>query len=140
MTTQPQKRRRNGPNSMGEKLSTWEALSTRAKPQLADNPLAAADQAAMDGVIAGIKAANAEQDALTAKLRDSVSGRQKMQKEGQRLHNRLISHLRSKLGPESELLREFGIKPQGSRPRKKPASGGQTPDSQPPGAAEARKP
>jgi len=125
---------------MGEKLSSWEALSTRAKPHLADNPQATADQAAFDTLIAEIKLANAEQDGLTAKLRDSVHSRQAMQKEGRRMHNHLISHLRSKLGPDSELLREFGIKPLAGRTRRKSTAGGQPTTPPPSGGPELHKP
>ena len=108
MTTTPKKRqRRIGPHSQGETMSHWEALSTAARPHLSDNPQSAANQAAFDAMIAQIKLANAEQEGLTARLRDSIRSRQVMQKEGRRLRNHLASHLRAKLGPDSELLREF---------------------------------
>jgi hypothetical protein len=128
MTTTPKpSRRRNGPKSLGETMSSWEALSTTAKSQLADNPRAASDQAAFEALIAEIKVANAEQEGLNAKLRDSIRGRQEMAKQARLLRNHLVSHLQSKLGPESELLREFGLRPKGRRVRRKTAPGTPTP-------------
>ena len=112
--TKPQ-RRRNGPKSNGETLTVFEALSTTAKSQLADNPQAAADQAAFAEHIANIKAANAEQDSLTAKLRDSIKTRQELMREARILRNHLVAHLQSKFGPDSEMLREFGLRPKGLR-------------------------
>ncbi|MEA2693021.1 MAG: hypothetical protein QOJ16_2408 [Acidobacteriota bacterium] len=142
MTTTPKPRkRRSGPNSMGETMSSWEALSTTAKSHLADNPQAAANQAAFEALIAQIKAANAEQEGLNARLRDSIHSRQEMQKQGRSLRNHLASHLRSKLGPESDLLREFGIPPLGRRVRRKSPAG--APTSTPPptgGGPESQKP
>jgi len=114
MTTTPKKRRRRtGPRSRGETMSQWEALSMAARPHLADNPRSAADQAAFDALIAQIKLANAEQEGLTARLRDSIRGRQALQREGRKLRNHLASHLRAKLGPGSKLLRELGLRPRG---------------------------
>jgi hypothetical protein len=123
MTTTPkQRRQRTGPNSQGETLTVWDALSTAAKPQLADIPQAAADQAAFEGHIADIKVANAEQESLIAKLRDSYKTRREMAKQARILRNRIVSHLQSKFGPDSERLREFGLRPKGRSVRRKAAA------------------
>jgi hypothetical protein len=123
MTTPPKQRRaRTGPNSQGETLTVWDALSTAAKPHLADNPQAAADQTALEGAIADIKAANAEQESLTARLRDSIKTRQEKAKQARILRNRIVTHLQSKFGPDSERLREFGLRPKGRVRRKSAAN------------------
>jgi hypothetical protein len=139
--TKTPRKRRTGPNSFGEKIATWDALSTAAKPHLTDNPQATADQAGFETLIGQIKVLAAEQEALTAQLRDANKSRQAAQKQGHRMRNHLVSHLKSKFGPDSEMLREFGLRPQGRRVRRKSPAG--TPTSTPPptgGGPESQKP
>jgi hypothetical protein len=130
-TTKTSRKRRKGPNSFGEKISTWEALSTAAKPHLTENPQAAADQSAFEAVIGQVKILAAEEESLTAQLRDANKSRQAAENQGKRLRHHLVSHLKSKFGPDNEMLREFGLRPQGRRVRRKSAAGAPTTDPQP---------
>jgi hypothetical protein len=84
-TTKTQRKRRQGSNSFGEKISTWEALSTAAKPHLTDNPQAAVDQGGFETLIGQIKILAAEQEALTAQLRDATKSRLAAEKQGVRI-------------------------------------------------------
>jgi hypothetical protein len=115
MTSTPKARRRRTTKTQDETLASWEALSTTAKAQLADNPQAASDQAALEAIIGQVKAANVDQDALNAKLRDSIRSRKEMTAQGSKLRSRLVAHLQSKFGPDSEMLREFGLRPKSLR-------------------------
>jgi hypothetical protein len=139
MTTPTKPRqRRIGPKSSGETLTVWDALSTTAKSQLSDNPQAMADQTSFAAAITDIKAANALQDSLTAQLRDSIRNRQTRAREARVLRNRIVAHLQSKFGPDSEMLRQFGLRPTGRRkstpatptiiPAPVPAPGGSVPE------------
>jgi hypothetical protein len=142
MTTPTKPRqRRIGPKSSGETLTVWDALSTTAKSELSDIPQAAADQASFEGAIADIKTANALQDSLTAQLRDSIKSRQEKTRQARVLRNRVVAHLQSKFGPDSERMRQFGLRPKGLANRRKsapatpaivpapvPATGGSVPE------------
>ena len=124
-------KRRQGTKSFGEKIAKWEAMSTAAKPHLTDNPQAVTDQAAFEAVIGQIKTLAAEQESLTAQVRDATRSRQMAETQALRLRNHLASHLQSKFGPDSEMLREFGLRPKGRRVRRKSLAGVPTPAPQP---------
>jgi len=142
-TPTPQTKRRRPVSTAGERMANWDAFSSAVKSQLADLPQAAGDQASFETIVGQLKAAKGEQDALTGKLRESVRIQKDLTAQGRQVRNRLVGHIRSKFGLDSEALHQFGLRPRPSARRKPAATDGtgQAPPAAVPAASpEVKKP
>ncbi len=107
------------PNSLAERLKGWILLRDRMKPILADVPHLQADFAAFETELATLISLDQQQESITARLRDTTKLRGQSDVRVNKLRNRLAPGLQAHLGPDSELLLEFGITPRKRRRRRK---------------------
>jgi len=112
----------------------WDVLNANLKTHLEELPRLTDGQAELEKLINEDLALVAQQSQLTAKARDIVVQRRALAKEGNRLREFLAAGLRHRLGPESQKLVEFGVKPQARKKKKKSpdTNGGGEPPVTPP--------
>ena len=112
--------RRRGPGSLGETVAQWKKLSSNTRLLLTvASPQVAADLALFEELITKVEGSMAEQDVLSGRASILVQQRKLDVASTRVVRNRVVAHVQSRLGPESEQLREFGLRPrqQKSRPR-----------------------
>jgi hypothetical protein len=112
--------RRRGPGSLGETVAKWKQLASNTRLLLTDaSSQVAADLARFEELIAKVEGSMAEQNVLSGRATILVQQRKLDVADTRVVRNRMVAHVQSRLGPESEQLREFGLKPrqQKTRPR-----------------------
>lgn len=106
--------------SFKEKLQMWKLMSNNARPHLEANPQLRADQAALEALLAQGESLDFQQGVQTAALRQTNEDRRNLQKQGDRLHEKLATGLKHVFGVDNKQLIEFGVKPKAERRRKAP--------------------
>lgn len=101
-------------------LSRWDALNTNLKPRLQELPELGKVQKQLEETLAEGLTLAAQQNQLTAALRDLVVRRNELEQRGTGLRQYVEAALRHELGPKSMKLVEFDVRPRGRR--RKPAS------------------
>ncbi len=94
-----------------EKLVDWQTMFDNLDPKLADMPQFTADHAALGAILTQGRDLEKRQDAARSELRDINQQRKEMIQNGADLRDRLARGLQGVLGPKSERLIEFGVKP-----------------------------
>jgi len=97
-----------------QKVADWQVLVDNVTPHLTDMPQLAADHTALSDVLARVRTLESQQEIQKGLLRDTNQQRKLMATQGGDIEARLRASLRGALGPQSEQLVQFGIKP---RPR-----------------------
>lgn len=104
--------RRTGPGSLGETVAKWKKLASNTRQLLGDaSPQLATDLAMLEEMIAKVEGSMAEQDILSGRATILVKQRGQDVASTRIVRNRVVAHVQARLGPESEQLREFGLKP-----------------------------
>jgi hypothetical protein len=100
------------------KVSTWEMISTNAKPHITDMPFLQPVVSDLDGLIAEAKGLDSDQEVARKQLADITHRRQELERNGETLRARISAYLKGSFGYTSDQLIQFGIKPRPSRKKK----------------------
>ena len=116
--------------SLLEKIGNWEILATNLSEDLEEQPSLRELHVAFTGLIGRAKEFESRREAHKGQLRETNAERRKIEREGFELNRRLRALLQGQLGPSSEKLVRYGLKPRPVRSvrRKKPG----TPTTPPP--------
>ena len=96
--------------SFANQMSALEQLDSGLTANAADLAFLAEDQAALQGLITQIKAADDEQEALKAQVQAKTQELEGLIADARALESRLRASLKGKYGAKNEILESFGIK------------------------------
>jgi hypothetical protein len=106
-------------NSLRENFLRWEGLATNARLHQADIANLESYLTPFEEVLGRIRTSLFEQDVQAAKARDLVKSRKADLVRARDLRKRVTGLIKVHFGTDSEMLREFGMKPE-TRGRRKP--------------------
>ena len=96
--------------SFANQVNALEQLDSGLSANAADLAFLVEDQAALQGLIAQIKAADDEQEALKAQVQAKTQELDGLIADARALESRLRASLKGKYGAKNEMLEAFGIK------------------------------
>lgn len=125
----PAKGANRGQTTLAAKIDKMQTLVDNLAPKIDAFPGLQSQFAQLQGMLASAKALRNRLKTLAADSADAISQRNQMIAESESLFQRVQLGLQSVHGPKSDRLREFGLKPRGSRTGRPK---GQNPDTPPP--------
>jgi hypothetical protein len=105
-------------SSHADVVDDWEGLLTAARNQVEKLPDIGRHISALELVLGQTKAMKAQQDSFTAARQEATQELKKLVAEGRDLAIRLRGAVKAEIGPRSERLVQFNMKPIRKRPRK----------------------
>lgn len=105
-------------SSHADVVDDWEGLLTAARNQVEKLPDVGRHISALELVLGQTKAMKAQQDSFTAARQEATQELKKLVAEGRDLAIRLRGAVKAEIGPRSERLVQFNMKPIRKRSRK----------------------
>lgn len=105
--------------SIADKITRWKSLADAMRPRLEEFPHLKEEHTELVTAVQSMEALIVDEDAFTARLRDTIVKRRDTQTRCVDIAARCITGLQSRYGKRSQDLRTFGIGPLSRRRRKK---------------------
>ncbi len=105
--------------SIADKVTRWKSLADAMRPRLEEFPHLKEEHGELVAAVEAIEALIVDEDAYTARLRDTIARRRETQTRCVDIASRCTMGLQSHFGKRSQELRQFGIGPLSRRRRKK---------------------